>query len=111
MSKVSSVHLVRVTTDNRKQQLWAAATTRENALTVVLNAAPEGWTPALLSDTLSPAEAEALNMKVGEVRRLTISHPEKPRGRLNQDQPRLTACPPSTDDPLTLLIHINGQRR
>ena len=40
------VHLVRVTTDERENQLWAAATPREQAVRLVLNAIPEGRTIA-----------------------------------------------------------------
>ena len=40
------VHLVRVTTDEREYQLWAAATPREQAVRLVLNAIPEGRTIA-----------------------------------------------------------------
>lgn len=36
-------HLVRVTTDDRTHQLWAAATSREEAVDRVLDAIPEGW--------------------------------------------------------------------
>jgi hypothetical protein len=66
-------HLVRVTTDDREHQLWVAATPREDAITQVLNAVPEGWTAALLSNRLKPAELEVLNLKPGEVRELTLN--------------------------------------
>ena len=71
MAHASGIHLVRVTTDDREHQLWAAATAREEAITQVLNAVPEGWTAALLSNRLKPMEEEALNLKPGEVREIT----------------------------------------
>jgi hypothetical protein len=67
----SGIHLARVTTDDREHQLWAAATSRAEAITQVLNAVPEGWTAALLSNRLKPLEEEALNLKRGEVREIT----------------------------------------
>jgi hypothetical protein len=81
MANATSLHLVRVTTDDREHQLWVAATPREEAVTQVLHAIPEGWTAALLSNRLKPAEVEALNMKAGEVRELTVNRqvpPPKP---------------------------------
>jgi hypothetical protein len=71
MAHASGIHLVRVTTDDREHQLWAAAAAREEAITQVLNAVPEGWTAALLSNRLEPMEEEALNLKPGEVRGIT----------------------------------------
>jgi hypothetical protein len=37
------IHLVLVTTDDRERQLWVAAAPREEAVTLVLDAVPEGW--------------------------------------------------------------------
>lgn len=67
----AEAHLVEVTTDDREHQLWVAATPREDAVTQVLNAVPEGWTAALLSNRLKAAEVAILNLKPGEVRELT----------------------------------------
>jgi hypothetical protein len=64
------VHLVRVTTDKMKHQLWAVATEREGAVTLVLNAVPEGWTAVLLPTRLTVEELLVLNMAPGEVREL-----------------------------------------
>jgi hypothetical protein len=61
------IHLVRVITDDRKHQLWAAACRREDAVDQVLNAVPEGWAATLLSNRLKPLEEECLNLKPGEV--------------------------------------------
>ena len=67
-----SAYLVRVTTDDRVHQLWvAAATSDEQALALVLNAVPEGWTTALLPNKLKPLEIEALILKEGEVRQIS----------------------------------------
>src|SRR5262249_32156494 len=75
----TKVRLVRVTTDDREHQLWAAAAaSQEEALTQVLNAVPEGWTAALLSNRLKPAELEALNMKPGEVRKIPLTRRQPP---------------------------------
>jgi hypothetical protein len=68
-----SVHLVRVITDDREHQLWVAATSREDAVTEVLNAIPEGWAASLLTNKLSPVEVEALNLRSGEVREITLN--------------------------------------
>src|SRR2546430_6103870 len=64
-------HLVRVTTDNRVHQLWvASASSDEEALVLVQNRVPEGWTAALLANKLTPLEIEALNLKPGEAREI-----------------------------------------
>jgi hypothetical protein len=65
-----SIHLVRVTTDDRKHQLWAAATSREQAVDRVLDAIPEGWAVRLLDDALKPREDAVRGMIAGEVREL-----------------------------------------
>ena len=58
------VHLVRVTTDEREYQLWAAATPREQAVRLVLNAG------RILATRLAPDEVAFLNMAPREVREL-----------------------------------------
>jgi hypothetical protein len=71
-SKPSVAYLVRVTTDDRVHQLWvASASSDEEALVLVLNRVPEGWTAALLSNRLTPLEIEALNLKPGEAREIS----------------------------------------
>ena len=65
-----NVHLVRVTTDDLEQRLWAAATARDDAVDCVLNAVPEGWTARLLDETLEPRAAAVKGMTAGEVREL-----------------------------------------
>jgi hypothetical protein len=65
------IHLVRVTTDLRKHRLWIAAAAREEAVALVLQAVPEGWSSVLLNTRLQPEEAALLNMKPGDVRELS----------------------------------------
>jgi hypothetical protein len=64
------VHLVRVTTDDRKHQLWAAATPRDEAVDRVLDAIPEGWTARLLDDPMQPSQQAVMRISAGEVRAL-----------------------------------------
>ena len=69
------VHLIRVTTDARRHQLWvAAANTPEQAVDSILKAIPEGWTAAILSNQLRPEEEAALKLELGEIREITASH-------------------------------------
>jgi hypothetical protein len=67
MLDASRFHLVRVTTDDRTHQLWAAATSREEAVDRVLDAIPEGWAAHLLDDSLRPRSDSVVNMQPGEV--------------------------------------------
>jgi hypothetical protein len=70
-SSAVGVHLVRVTTDNREHRLWVAAASPEEAVGLVLDAIPEGWTASLLLERLTQAEAETLHLQPGEVREIT----------------------------------------
>jgi hypothetical protein len=65
------VYLVRVITDDREHQIWAVAAPAVEAVDLVLAAVPEGWTAALLTNKLKPQELEALNLRAGEVRKVT----------------------------------------
>lgn len=77
------LHLVRVTTDERAHQLWAAAAnSQEEALTLVLSVVPDGWTATLVSNKLTQTEIEILNLKAGEVRELTL-HRATPTSKPN----------------------------
>jgi hypothetical protein len=68
----SRVHLVRVMTDNRTYQLWAAATPREQAVDSVLDVVPEGWSARLIDDARYPGMMAGLSkLAPGEVRELT----------------------------------------
>jgi hypothetical protein len=64
-----AIHLVRVTTDDRSHQLWAAATTRAEAVDRVLDAIPQGWAACLLERTLQSGK-DIGAMSAGEVRQL-----------------------------------------
>jgi len=66
------VHLVQVTTDDREHQLWVAATPREEAVNSVLDVVPDGWTATLLTNRLTQQEADALQLRPGEVRKITF---------------------------------------
>ena len=64
------VQLFRVTTDNRRYEIWAATTSNEEAFSRILDAVPEGWSVALLDAGLISLERERLKMQAGEVRKL-----------------------------------------
>jgi hypothetical protein len=69
------IQLVEVTTDSfvrgrPNKQLWVAAAAREDAVTLVLNAIPEGWAAALSGFRLKPEELALLKMRPGDVREL-----------------------------------------
>ena len=73
---MSAIHFVRVTTDDRSHQLWAAATAREDAVNRVLDGIPEGWSATLLDVIMPemdlPHVHDALsNMTRGDVRELS----------------------------------------
>jgi hypothetical protein len=65
------VHLVRVTTDDREHRLWVAAGSPEEAVSLVLNVIPEGWTASLSQEQLTPDEVTVLNLKPGDVHEIT----------------------------------------
>jgi hypothetical protein len=68
---LNSVHLVRVTTRDNEQQLWAVATSREEAVDRVLGAVPKGWNARLLDGSLKPRRDAVHDMIPGEVRELS----------------------------------------
>ena len=70
MVDASSIHFVRVRTDDRTQQLWAVAAARNEAVDRVLDAIPEGWTARLLEEQLKPQPNAVSNMVPNEVRKL-----------------------------------------
>ena len=51
MTQSFDVHLVRVITDDLGYQIWVAATSREGAVSRVLDGVPEGWTASLLEQS------------------------------------------------------------
>jgi hypothetical protein len=66
----TQVNFVQVTPDSRRRQVWLVAAPREEAVSLVLDAVPEGWSAVLLP--LRPVGASRLKMQPGEVRKLTI---------------------------------------
>jgi hypothetical protein len=80
MAFADEIHLVAVTTDISvdgivTKQTWAAAVSRELAVGLVLEAAPEGWTATLSEKRLTPHERALLKMRPGDVRQLKKSDP------------------------------------
>lgn len=68
----TGVYLFRVLTDDRANRLWVAAgASPEDAVGLVLNAIPEGWSASLAQAQLTLAEMEELNLKQGEVYEIT----------------------------------------
>jgi hypothetical protein len=65
------IHLVRVTTPDQKNQLCAAATSREEAVDRVLSAAAEGSNARLMDGCLKPRQDAVRSMTAGEVRELS----------------------------------------
>jgi hypothetical protein len=66
-----NIYLVRVTTDDREHRLWAAATSREQAVDRVLGEVPEGWTARLTDDCGDAGHDALIGMKPGEIRELS----------------------------------------
>jgi hypothetical protein len=68
----SRAHLVMVLTDDRTYRLWAAATSREQAVDSVLDVVPEGWSARLIDGAHYPWMMAGLSgLAPGEVRELT----------------------------------------
>ena len=65
----TQVNFVQVTPDDRRRRVWMVAAPREEAVSRVLNAIPEGWAASLLP--LRSVGASRLNMKSGDLRELT----------------------------------------
>jgi hypothetical protein len=65
----TQVNLVQVTPDDRRKRVWLAAAPPEDAISLVLNAVPEGWSAVLLP--LRPVNGLALKMQPGDVRELS----------------------------------------
>ena len=66
-----SIRLVRVTTPDQSDQLWAAATSREDAVDRVLSAAAKGSNARLMDSLLKPGQEAVRTMAIGEVRMLS----------------------------------------
>ena len=68
------IHFVKVTTDDRTYQLWAAATSRDDAVARVLDSIPEGWAARLLDGSFQPQHDNAPYLAAGEVREIAGLH-------------------------------------
>ena len=68
--RTTPIQLVLVTTDDRKQQVRAAAASSARALGLVLVEVPEGWSASLLDVELTSRVCEELKLQTGEVRKL-----------------------------------------
>ena len=64
------IQLVRVTRDDFAYEVWAAATTSQEACRLVLGEVPEGWSAALSDTRLTSQERENLKLQTGEIRKL-----------------------------------------
>ena len=64
----TQVNLVQVTPDDRRRRVWLAAAPRDEAVSLVLDTLPEGWSAVLLP--LRSINASRLKMLPGEVREL-----------------------------------------
>ena len=67
------IHFVRVTPDDGTHQLWAAATSRDEAVDSVLNVIPEGWCAHLLEETFRPRAEAVDDIRPGDVWQLSGS--------------------------------------
>jgi hypothetical protein len=61
-ANADEVCLVRVLTDEREQQVWIVAATQDHAVSLVLDAVPEGWTASLMAEKLTPQEIASLGL-------------------------------------------------
>ena len=74
-SFAGGIQVVEVTTDELftgipKRQLWVAAASREQAVSLVLAAVPAGWTAKLTNAYLKPEDVAVLKLRPGDVREL-----------------------------------------
>lgn len=58
----SAIHFVRVTTDDRSCQVWAAATARDDAVDRVLDMIPEGWCARLIDEDSAHMDLSHLDL-------------------------------------------------
>jgi hypothetical protein len=65
-----SAHLVRVLTDDLEYEIWVTATSRDDAVSRVLECVPEGWSASLLAEGLSSDEIAVLKLQPGDARKL-----------------------------------------
>ena len=65
-----AAHLVRVLTDDLEYEIWVTATSRDEAVSRVLECVPEGGSASLLKEGLSSTEVAVLKLQPGDVRKL-----------------------------------------
>jgi len=65
-----AIHLVRVFTDDLEYEIWVTATSRDEAVSRVLECVPEGWSASLIEQGLSLDEVAMLRLEPGDVRKL-----------------------------------------
>jgi hypothetical protein len=75
-----NIYLVRVTTDDREHHIWAAATSREEAVDRVLDRVPEGWTARLMNGRRDAGQDVLASMKPGEIRELAVARKPDDQG-------------------------------
>ena len=69
---MTGVYLVSVLTDDRANRLWlASGSSADEAVSLVLDAIPEGWSARLAQENLTLAEMEGLDLKQGEAYEIT----------------------------------------
>ena len=69
-ANANEVCLVRVLTDEREPQVWMVAATEDCAVSLVLDALPEGWSASLIAEKLTPREIATLQLQPGDIRLL-----------------------------------------
>ena len=69
-ANANEVCLVRVLTDERMHQVWMVAAAEDRAVSLVLDAVPEGWSASLIDEKLTPQEIGCLRLRPVEIRRL-----------------------------------------
>jgi hypothetical protein len=74
----AQVNLVQVTPDNRIRRVWMVAAPRDETISVLLNAVPEGWADKLLP--LRSVQASWLKMQPGDIRELVLAPFDPPFG-------------------------------
>lgn len=70
-ANANEVCLVRVLTDEREPQVWIIGATEDCAVSLVLDAVPEGWSASLIAEKLTPREITSLRLRPGDIRQLS----------------------------------------
>ena len=67
---MDEIQLIVASPDGKRKELWAATGTPEAALVQVRQNLPAGWLVTLAGSSLTPREAEVLDLHPNEVRKL-----------------------------------------